>query len=338
MKKKRVMCYVAGTSGGHIIPCLTLAEEETEKNKDTEILFFTGNTELDKHIMADYKKSLTHVMLPLAKKKKGIFGIIRLGFNVIASMCKLFYYLIKNRPERMICSGGYIAIPATVCARILAIPVEIFELNAQPGKATCFLASWAVSLRICFAETQRYFPRKKCIKTAYPIRFFGSFQQMSKAEATKLLNLDPEKKTVTVLGGSQGSLEINNVIRETLLHQPDLHKKLQIIHQTGDTDTFDWQKFYDTHDIPARVFKFCSDLAPHYAAADLIVCRSGSGTLHEVLFFNKPCITVPLITPTNDHQLYNARAMQQEFPELFTMFLPTQDKKLIPEFTAKLTE
>jgi UDP-N-acetylglucosamine--N-acetylmuramyl-(pentapeptide) pyrophosphoryl-undecaprenol N-acetylglucosamine transferase len=72
------------------------------------------------------------------------------------------------------------------------------------------------------------------------------------------------------------------------------------------------------------VFSFCQDLAPHYAAADLIICRSGAGSLFETLFFGKPCITIPLITKNNTHQLSNALTMQEEYDELFHTFIPTK--------------
>lgn len=327
MKNPRTICYVAGKSGGHIIPCLTLAHDEKQEHAETRILFFTTNQKPDTAIIKESPDVTTHVTLPLKSGScTGLFSGIALAVRLMISSCKLFYYLITQRPEKMVCTGGFIAIPATICARILAIPVELYELNVEPGKAIRFLSSWSVTTRICFAQTQQYLPKKKCIQTAYPIRFFGARNLMSQHEALDALKLEQSRKTITVLGGSQGSLEINNLLHEFVTNHPELHHRIQIIHQIGHNDSFNWQAFYAQHNIPAHVFSFCLDLAPHYAAADLVLCRAGAGTLFEVLFFGKKCITVPLITRTNNHQLKNARAMQEEYGELFTTFVPTPDK------------
>lgn len=334
MKNTPTVCYVAGKSGGHIIPCLTLAHEEKQEHPETRILFFSTNNKLDIDIIKTSPDVTKWITLPLSTVTcTGIFSGFTLACKLIVSTCKLLYYLITQRPIKMVCTGGFIAIPATICARILAIPVELYELNIEPGKAIKFLSSWSVTIKTCFTETQRSLPRKKCIKTAYPIRFFDTRKQMCQKEALEELKLDPARKTITVLGGSQGSLEINNLVHEFIITHPELHNAIQFIHQTGDNDNFNWQTFYAQHSIPARVFNFCSDLAPHYAAADLILCRAGAGTLFEVLFFGKPCIPVPLVTKHNTHQLKNALAMQQEYNELFTTFVasPNMDNNAIAQ-------
>ena len=328
MKIPQTICYVAGASGGHIIPCLTLAQEEKQKHPETQVLFFSTNSKLDTGIVSASADVTTHITLPLGKPScTGIFSCTRLAVNLFISTCKLFYYLMTQRPSKMICTGGFIAIPATLCARILAIPVELYELNAQPGKAIRFLSSRSVNIHICFEETRHYLPRKKCVFTAYPIRFFGAHQQMSQHEALDSLHFEHTRKTITVLGGSQGSLEINNVLHEFIVAHPELHNNIQIIHQIGHNDTFNWQAFYAHYSIPALIFSFCPDLAPHYAAADLILCRAGAGTLFEVLFFGKRCIAIPLITQKNDHQLRNALAMQAAYSELFTTYASAAESR-----------
>lgn len=318
MKKQPTVCYVAAHSGGHIIPCLTLAHEEKKLHPETNILFFTSSEKNDLLMVAGSHALTMHRTLPLHKPRTGLLGTLSLIARMILSCITLSYYFIRMRPKKVVCTGGFIAIPATVCARILAIPVELYELNVQPGKAITFLSSRSVKINVCFAQTQRFLPGKKCTKTAYPIRFFDDRKQMCQKEALETLNFDPARTTLTVLGGSQGSVEINNLIKKYILANPEVHDKIQIIHQIGHNDVSTLQSFYAQHNIPAHVFSFCLDLAPHYAAADLVICRSGAGTLFEVLFFGKPCLTIPLITEKNDHQLYNALAMQEEYEELFT--------------------
>jgi UDP-N-acetylglucosamine--N-acetylmuramyl-(pentapeptide) pyrophosphoryl-undecaprenol N-acetylglucosamine transferase len=325
MKKKQTICYVAGKSGGHIIPCLTFAREHKEKYPEDDILFFTTETILDIEIVANSTDIKWHIPLPLKNVfLKKWYTIFAIGFNIISTIAKSFFYLIKYRPAKVVCTGGFLAIPVTVCARILAIPVQLYELNVEPGKATRFLSSWSIDLLTCFEQTQAYLPQKKCTKTSYPIRFFGESAQMSQKEALQKLLFSLERKTICILGGSQGSLEINRLIKQWVIAHPHLHEQIQIIHQTGRQDTFNWKAFYTQHNIIHHVFSFSHEMAIYYAAADLIICRSGAGTLFEILFFGKQCITIPLQTPDNNHQLANALAMQEEYGELFTTITKEQ--------------
>lgn len=232
--------------------------------------------------------------------------------------------LIKHRPTKLICTGGFLAIPVAICARILAIPIDMYELNVQPGRATRFLASWSKDLFTCFTETQQHLPKNKCHKVAYPIRFFDNTRQISQREALRELSFDKHRKTVCILGGSQGSLELNRLIQNWLTHNEYLYNDIQIIHQTGRKDPFNWQLFYDKHMMPAHVFSFHQDPSLYYAAADLIICRSGAGTLFEVLFFGKPCITIPLEIAGNAHQVANALALHKEYDDIFTVIRQKQ--------------
>lgn len=143
---------------------------------------------------------------------------------------------------------------------------------------------------------------------------------MLKKKALENLKLSLDKKTLLILGGSQGSLFINNTIKTLLESNAYGHKVLQIIHQTGKNDTFDWQHFYSSKNIRAFVCAYTHSIENFYLAADLIICRAGAGTLFEALFFKKLCIVIPLQTTTNDHQVYNAQALAAQHPELITIF------------------
>ncbi len=339
MKNNKIVCYVAGKSGGHIIPCLTLADEERRKNQNTQILFFTTEEPLDLEITSSSQAITWHVPLPLANVSfKNVLCLPLLLFQLGMTICKTFIALVRHRPTKLVCTGGFLAIPVVICARILAIPVQLYELNVEPGKATRFLASWSIDLFTCFTETQRFFPNKRCYKVAYPIRFFDNTSQIAQREALRELTFDSTRKTICILGGSQGSLEINRLIHDWLAHNPHLHDYIQIIHQTGRRDTFDWQGFYQEHMIPTQIFSFSQDLALYYSAADLIICRSGAGTLFEVLFFNKPCITIPLETPGNTHQVANACAIEQEYDDLFTVIRREQILHTKELFYQKVSE
>ena len=146
-----------------------------------------------------------------------------------------------------------------------------------------------------------------------PLNITTSIDQSTALQKLGLSN----KKTVLILGGSQGSLFLNQYMQQWVNDPSFPANDIQIIHQTGSIDDTDWNELYASKNITAHVFSYYPDLALMYAAADLIICRAGAGTLFEIKFFNKPCIIIPLMTNTTTHQVDNAHAMASEYPELF---------------------
>ena len=115
-------------------------------------------------------------------------------------------------------------------------------------------------------------------------------------------------------------------------------KKCKIIHQTGDIDPTDWQTFYKKLHIPAKTFDFNNNIAPLYQTTDIIICRSGAGTLFETLFFQTPCITIPLETKSTDHQLDNAKEMAEKHPNIFHLIRQHEIVKSIGTFSLAINE
>lgn len=312
--KKQIICCVAGKSGGHIIPCLTLAEQNSTKNREQQLLFFSSNTPLDKTILSTDKNVTWHIELSLATLNQ---SYIKIMFNTLSSFFISFFYLCKYRPEKIITTGGIVAIPPCIAGFILRIPIIIYSLDAVPGKAIRAIIPLAQSIFTCFASAQHYFPAHKTTVADYPIKYIHADNAIDKHYASNSLGLSTHKKTVVILGGSQGSLFLNTVIKELIINASFNTDNIQCIHQTGSIDTTDWNTFYKSHNITAHVFSYRPDLTLIYAAADLIICRAGAGTLFEIKFFNKPCIIIPLSTATTTHQIANAHAMTKEYPELF---------------------
>jgi len=322
MKKVRTHCFVAGQSGGHIIPCITLAQEIITKHPHDHTLFFTTNAPLDMQLSQSLSNSYTHIALPVSScRGYNPLTYIIWALKLMYAFCVSFYHLAQHRPESITSTGGISTIPVALAAHLLRIPIDLYELNVLPGKTTYFLAPLARTLYCCFARTQNFLPAETCRSAAYPVRFFNE-KHYSQAQACTELKLNPNKKTILIIGGSQGSLFINKMIQNWLTESDNV-RNFQIIHQTGAYDTTDWYLLYKQHKITAITFAFSDNMAPYYAASDLVICRSGAGTLFELLYFHIPCITIPLETAHNAHQVHNAFTMAHEYPELFSVL--TQD-------------
>lgn len=315
MNKKTSIAVVAARSGGHIIPGLTLAQQYNQENPSTSITLFTTHHPFDKKIITQHGHNIHAIFLPLDNIPARLYLYPKFAWQMLYSFFSSFYQLVRSRPNRIITMGGYISIPVALAAYVLRIPIDLYELNAVQGKATNLLAPLATSIHVCFRQAAKHFNAKKTVFTPYPVRFKAT--QISQEQAQKDLLLDPTKKTILILGGSQGSVFLNKAMQTCFTQDSKLDAHINIIHQTGSLDSTNWANFYRQRNIPAIVFDYCPDIEIYYQAADLIISRAGAGSIFETLFFKKACILVPLETSCNDHQLHNAQAIASEYPALF---------------------
>jgi UDP-N-acetylglucosamine--N-acetylmuramyl-(pentapeptide) pyrophosphoryl-undecaprenol N-acetylglucosamine transferase len=322
---KKYYVYVAGRSGGHIVPALTLIQQ---LSSDCHAMIITTTTPLDKHIVHDFSAKnsaacffeYTSINLPNVPRSP----IKKVGWLLMVcyAMFKVMCWFIQKRPEQVISMGGYVSIPVVVAAWLLRIPVMVYELNVVPGRATLFLTRFAKQISICFEYSKKYFASKyqfniKLVR--YPIRFTSV---LSKPEAKKLLGFDDQVSVLLICGGSQGSAFFNN-LSEVLAryYQQAGINPFVVIHQTGVTDVDTVRTIYVSAGIKALVFAYRSDVDICYAAADYAITRAGAGSLFELLFFKVPALIVPLQTATTKHQVDNAKAFVQEYGSEFALLM-----------------
>lgn len=311
--KNNIIACAAGVSGGHIIPCLTLAHDK-HRPDTPRILFFCARTALDARILHEYP---TVQQIPLIFHGAHYTIWWRLPYTCtlfLISLIQSVWHLWRMRPLHLITTGGAVSIAPCIAARLLHIPIELYELNAIPGRASHVISTIATTIVVCFKNTQRFFDPTRCIYQPYPLR-----------TAIKNIVHEPKKAhaatTILVLGGSQGSFYINDLIVTWVkerLHDA-MRIPLHIIHQTGMSDNSKNYASYMTHGIRATVFPFSQSIEDYYQKADIIICRAGAGTLFEAIALNKRCIVIPLETYQTAHQLDNARALAHEYPALITV-------------------
>lgn len=332
---KNVICAVAGGSGGHIIPGIVTMQ--SLKDSDTEILFFITDTALDRDITSSYNSEFTYCYLSLEPAPgKRFWRYPFFFYRLMQATIESFKILRTKKPESVMAMGGLISVPVCLAAWMLNIRVVLFELNAIPGKAVQWLAPFADTIFVCFEEAGAYFKKKSVAVVPYPHRF-------NKKSLSVNLQLDPAKKTILVLGGSQGSYGINHLLRRFVEELSDDAQHFTILHQTGsypyeqESPSIWFDRFYKKHAIDARVFDFSADLQTHYHAADVIVCRAGAGTLFEIEHFNKQALLVPLEYAAQGHQVDNAFAMIKRRSDLFTLIRQHQAQKSLSLFKERLT-
>lgn len=315
MDEHTYIAYGAGKSGGHMIPCLTLFERAKKAHPHLRALFFTTTSPLDKKIVSSDRCDGVIVRLPLHSTLKNPFRILSIIYGLIIACLQSMRYLMYYRPTRIVTTGGIVGVPVCVAGYILGIPIDLYELNAVVGKANRVLASLATQIMISFPEAQRSLRSRSCTLVPYPIRFMPA-EPLHKARIRASLGLAEHTPTVLVLGGSQGSVQLNQFVKQALQQYT---KPLQVIHQTGSNDHHDWAAWYLTRGIHALVFPYHDDLAPYLNAADLIICRAGAGTLFECMAFKKKMIVIPLEGVADNHQVANAYACQRSYTDAITL-------------------
>jgi len=335
---KKVLCAVAGASGGHIIPALYAIKHEAEVH-DAEVLFFSTKTSFDQAMLHQFPHSFTYQSLSLSPLPgRYWWRYPQFAFSMLRACLTSYRVLRSVRPLKVLSTGGLIGVPVCMAARFLGIQVQLFELNAVPGKAVRWLAPRANTIQVCFEEAARFFNHERVEVVPYPVRF-TQHDRISQHEARKLLGIDVEKKVILILGGSQGSQALNELIQQFFENYEG--QDIAVIHQTGAQKVKGKDYFitwYRSQKIEAVVFDFVKDLHVSYSAADLVISRAGAGTLFELEFFNKRALLVPLELTAEAHQLENGQAMIKRSPHLFLLARQKdleQNRSLLPTLIEK---
>ncbi len=327
MKRNKTLFVVASGSGGHILPALMLAKKWKEANFG-KVIFLTGTKNLDKNILENNNFIDQKIYLNLSKfPGQKILGYPKFVYQLIYCFFKTIFLIKKYDSVSVITTGGYLAIPVCFIARIYKSEIILHELNVVPGKAIKFLQNIATRIDIVFEETKEYFGKKiqnKIFVKNYPLRYsqqdkvFDKDALILKINNQDKVNFELDKRTILILGGSQGSISLNSYFN-VWLEQENNSNNIQVIHQTGTLDKTDWFSFYKRLNIPAIVFDYKQNIKDYYLLADLVFARAGAGTLFELEFFGKKSFIFPLKTSYTSHQVYNAASMVERNLGLFEL-------------------
>ena len=318
-KYRKIRAIISGGgTGGHIFPALSIANKLKELNPETEILFVgaEGRMEMERVPAAGYEI----VGLPVAGlQRKLTLSNLALPFKVIRSIRIAKKIIREFRPDIAIGVGGYASAPLLWAASRLGVPTLIQEQNGFAGLTNKILGKNAKAICVAYEGMERFFPADRIILTGNPIRkeIVPATDQM-KQEAMSFYNLDTDRKHIFIVGGSLGSGTLNNAMKKWISEGCPSGEGLEIIWQCGkyykpSVDAFmkeaqekglggECLKYIHHSDFIKRM-----DLA--YAAADIVISRSGASSISELCAAHKASIFVPSPNVTEDHQTHNAMAL-----------------------------
>jgi UDP-N-acetylglucosamine--N-acetylmuramyl-(pentapeptide) pyrophosphoryl-undecaprenol N-acetylglucosamine transferase len=295
------VAIACGGTGGHLFPGIAVAEALINRGHD--ILLLISEKQIDATAVKDRKEfqiaKIPAVGLPklLSKDVLPFAAKFLKGLNACRNIYRSF------APKVVLGMGGFTSTAPILAGRMAGLPAFIHESNAIPGKANLLNARLSDKVLIGFAECGRYFPKSALEVTGTPIR--SSLRApVDRRDALRNMGLDENRKTILVMGGSQGAHGINRAVVTSLFRFRG--KPVQFIHLTGREDENSVSECYRIAGIRAFVSAFYHRMEEVYAIASVAIARSGAATLTELSYFNLPAILIPYPFASENHQLLNA--------------------------------
>lgn len=309
-----------GGTGGHIFPAVSIANKLKELNPETEILFVgaEGKMEMEKVPAAGYKiVGLPIVGLQRQMNVKNILNDLSVPFKIISSVAKAKKIIKEFKPQVAVGVGGYASAPLLWAASKERVPSLIQEQNGFAGLTNKILGKRVQRICVAYEGMDKFFPAEKIVMTGNPIRSFivPATPQM-KEDGINEYGLDPSKKHIFIVGGSLGSGKFNQSVRKWISDGCPGLEGADVLWQCGKYYEDGVDEFMKTEkeknpDILSRVhysgFIGRMDLA--YAAADVVVSRSGASSVSELCAAHKAVVFIPSPNVAEDHQTHNAMAL-----------------------------
>jgi UDP-N-acetylglucosamine--N-acetylmuramyl-(pentapeptide) pyrophosphoryl-undecaprenol N-acetylglucosamine transferase len=299
-RASRILIAGGGT-GGHLFPALSVANELRRRLPAASISFVGGRAGLETKLVPEAGYELR--TLPLS----GIQGVSwgRRAISAAAAgwaVARCAAWMIRRRPGLVIGVGGYASGPAVLAAKILGVTTMILEQNHFPGATNRWLAPLAGAVCVPSVHAKERLGGRGIV-TGNPVR--PEFARIGDPPSGPVLSL-------LVFGGSRGARSINRAMVAALPALAAATAPPRVVHQTGERDEAEVRSAYATYpEGRAEVRAFLPDMPERLAAADLVVCRAGASTLAELAAAGRPAILVPYPHAADDHQAWNARAVQE---------------------------
>ena len=313
-----------GGTGGHVYPALAIANEIRQTRTDAEFLYVGHRDRLDAWVVPDQGYPIRFVRARSFPRTRSLVPLLRFAIALAVGVVQGALILLRYRPQIIISTGGFVSAPVLFAHGVLAkvglsrARVFIYEPNAYPGLLNQVTGRLAQRIGVAFEQAGRWFDAEKVAVVGYPVR--RSFLNLDRQAAREKLGIDQGRKVVLAFGGSGGAKAINEAVLEALPLWREAG--LVVIHVTGrykgpdydavaETDAALAEMGIEGEDDWYRRLDYADEIADLIAVADLVICRSGAGTLTEMAVSGTPTLIVPLPTSAEDHQALNAREMER---------------------------
>lgn len=304
-----------GGTGGHFYPLMAVADAILAESRAQTLveprIYYVGPNEYNPKELFD--RGISFVRVPAGKRRinpsgigviNNLIDVFKMGIGCAIGLIRMFILF----PDVVFAKGGYASFPTLLAAKILGIPVIIHESDSAPGRVNAWAGKFAKKIAVSFPESAEYFDAAKVAYTGNPVR--KDIAVPLEVGAYEYLGLDPHIPVISILGGSQGSARINDIVLRVI---PELTKKYQIIHQTGKahietiTGMATLALSGSTHPERYKPLAYMNSMVMRMVASisKVIVSRAGSG-IFEIALWGVPSILIPITDSHGDHQRKNA--------------------------------
>ena len=285
-----------GGTGGHVFPALAVAR--LLRDRGHELLFVGTREGMESKLVPDAGHDIEFIRIG-GLNRVGLKTQFKSAWQLPTSVVAALNLIRRWNPHALFSMGGYVAGPVMLAATLRRLPLIIMEPDAVPGFANRQLAGRVYKALVGFDSTARYFPCGRTEVTGLPIRdvFF---------------DLQPKNNgpfTLLVTGGSRGARTLNRASRESWPLFRAADAPIRIVHQSGAAEHEALMKEFAAVGVQGEVVPFIRDMPAAFAGADIVLARSGAGSVGELAAARKPSILVPLPFAADDHQRKNAEAL-----------------------------
>lgn len=289
-----------GGTGGHVFPLLAVAGALHELEPELRLVFVGTERGIEKEAVPARGYEL-ELMRVLPMRGSGAFGAVRGAASAVASLSAARALLARHQPKAVFSTGGYVAGPISLAARMLRIPVALCEPNSVMGLANRLIAPLVQRGYVHFTETLRHFPSGVGKELGVPLRAGFSPKPFVRSKGPL---------SVLVLGGSQGAKTLNERVPEALAL---LSTPLRVVHQVGKSAEASVRERYARLGVSGvQVVPFIDDMPRALQEAELVIGRSGAGAVAEICAVGRPSVLIPYPFAAGDHQLKNAESLARE--------------------------
>jgi len=309
-KKTYRIIISGGGTGGHIFPAISIANKFKERHADAQILFVGAKGRMEMTRVPEAGYEIVGLWISGIQRSLSLSNLL-FPFKLISSYFKARSIVKKFKPHAVIGTGGYASGPIMLAAVNKNIPALIQEQNSYAGLTNKQLAAKAQRICVAYADMENYFPKEKIVFTGNPVRQNILDIEHKREQALMRLGLQLNQRTLLIIGGSLGARTIN----ESILAEIDkiIGAQVQVIWQTGKIYYDEVKEKLKDKDLKRiGVYAFIQDMDMAYAAADVVISRSGALAISELCLVKRPCVLVPSPNVAEDHQTKNAMALVKE--------------------------
>ena len=321
-----------GGTGGHIFPAIAIANALRQQQPNCKILFVgaKGKMEMEKVPQAGYAIKGLDIA---GYNRSSLIKNISLPYKLIKSYFQVRRIVNKFKPNAVIGVGGYSSFPVLKYAQHYAIATFIHESNSFAGKSNMLLGKNATKIFVASDGMEKFFPKSKIYISGNPVRKEIAQSNISRSEAIRFFGLQENKKTILAVGGSLGAGSINEALANGL--DQFKAKDFQLIWQTGKATGAMYKEKGKSY-TNVWVNEFIQQMEMGYAAADVVISRSGAMAVSELCVTKKPVIFVPFPFAAEDHQTVNAQSLVNKKAAL--MIKDNEAKDALVDMTLSLAE